>query len=155
MLYRNLFVWVVHKGLSFFHGFVFYIRQHDCSWISYAANLRNIAEPCASRADFYHLSRNAYRSNDLRDKMLQSTIPRTMRCFDDCRACKVLVQTYKNISGGGLNPLYPLLNTALQENVASSVSVEKKSNLSFIETKRTQIALILRRLKTKKSKYFS
>ena len=101
MLYRNLFVWVVHKGFSFFHGFVFYIRQHGCSWINYAANLRNIAEPCAWSADFYHLSRNAYRSNDLRDKMLQSTIPRTMRCFDDCRACKVLVQTYKNISGGG------------------------------------------------------
>ena len=38
-----------------------------------------------------------------------------------------------------------------QENVTSSVSVEKKSNLSFMRAKRTQIALILQRLKTRKN----
>ena len=44
----------------------------------------------------------------------------------------------------------------MQENVAPSVSVEKKSNLSFIEKKkRTPIALILPPLKARKSKYFS
>ena len=43
----------------------------------------------------------------------------------------------------------------IQENVVSSVSIEKKSNLSFIKVKRTQIALILQRLKKRKSKYFS
>ena len=43
----------------------------------------------------------------------------------------------------------------IQENVASSVSVEKKSDLSFIKAKRTQIALILQRFKTRKFKYFN
>ena len=46
----------------------------------------------------------------------------------------------------------------IQENVADlrhRSALKKKSNLSFIESKRTPIALILRRLNTKKSRYFS
>ena len=37
------------------------------------ANVRNVAAPCAWSADFYDLSRNAYRNNDLRVKMLHLT----------------------------------------------------------------------------------
>ena len=49
-----------------------------------------------------------------------------------------------------------IVEPIIQENVASSVSVEKKTVCrSSKKKKQTQIALILRRLKTRKSKYFS
>ena len=36
-------------------------------------NVRNATAPCVWRADFYDLSSNAYRNNDLQVKMLHPT----------------------------------------------------------------------------------
>ena len=80
------------QRLQLFHGFVFYILQDSFSWINYAPNVRNVAAPCAWSADFYGLSRNAYRNKDLGVKMFHLLL-RTMLRFDDCRAWSVLVQT--------------------------------------------------------------
>ena len=44
---------------------------------------------------------------------------RTMLCFDKCRAWTVLVQTYKNISGEGVELPYLPLNTAWYELIAT------------------------------------
>ena len=50
-----------------------YILQYGYSCIDYTANVWNVAAPCAWSADFYNLSRNAYRNNDLRIKMWHPT----------------------------------------------------------------------------------
>ena len=73
------------QRLQLFHGLVSYILQYSYSWINYAANVRNVAVPCAWSADFYDLSKNAYRNKDLRVKMFHLLL-RTMLCYDDCRA---------------------------------------------------------------------
>ena len=65
------------------------------------ADVPNVTPPRAWSADLYDLSRNAYRNNDLRVKMLHPTLLRTMLCFEDCKAWTVLVQTYRNFPGGG------------------------------------------------------
>ena len=60
-------------------------------------------------------------------------------------------------NGKGLACLCPTISveSITQENVASSVSDEKKKLfVAHRKKKRTQIALILRRLEKKKSKYF-
>ena len=57
---------VVHKRLSV-------ILQYSYSWINYAANVGNVAIPCAWSAGLYDLSRNAYRNNNLRVKILHPT----------------------------------------------------------------------------------
>ena len=66
-----------------------------------------------------------------------------MLYFEDCKAQTVLVQTYKNISGGGgLSPPHPLLNTALltsigitavnSKRVLNRVLVQLSKNLQVI-----------------------
>ena len=69
----NSFCMSSAQRLQLFHGFVSYILQYGYSWINYMANVRNVAAPCAWSADFYDLSRNAYRNNDLPVKMLHPT----------------------------------------------------------------------------------
>ena len=95
------------QRLQLFHGFVSEIYFNTVIAGLIMRQMYEMLRHYARSADFYNLSRNAYRNNDLRVKMLHPTTA-CYACFDDCRAWTVLIQTYKNISGkGGLNSFHP------------------------------------------------
>ena len=95
MFYRNLYT----KALTFFWVSVLYASIRSELGYLYG-KCTKCCGTCAWSTEFYDSSRNAYRNNDLRIKMLHLLL-RTMPCLDHCRAWTVLVKTYKNISGGG------------------------------------------------------
>ena len=99
------------QRLLSFCGFVSYMLQYGYSWVNYAANVPNVAAPCAWSAKHYHKETH-YRNNDSRDKILHSTTALAYYIFDDYWTCSVLVKIYKNILGG-LIPQYLRLNTVL------------------------------------------
>ena len=79
---------------------------------NHMADASSATTPRAWSVGLYDLSRNAYRNNDLRGKMLHPTTVYYAMFWSDCKAWTVIVQTYINILGG-LNLLTPPLNTAL------------------------------------------
>ena len=65
------------------------------------ADVPNAGTPRAWSADFYDLSRNAYTATVTCGSKFYILLLRTTLYFNDCKAWTVLVQTYKNFSGGG------------------------------------------------------